>query len=118
MNVAYVDTAENFHPYECDGPGSCRHCDRRTDPSHNPAVCALCDPDYDMQPNPHRGHAAELSCVETEMRDAITDLEDCEHADADGRVQDREKWLAHYWTLTDRVLELERQRDALAKAAR
>ena len=22
-------TSEDLHPYECDGPGKCRHCDRR-----------------------------------------------------------------------------------------
>jgi hypothetical protein len=52
MTVFY-DTAENFHPFECDGKGKCRHCDRRKDSGHDPATCALCDPDYDMQPNPH-----------------------------------------------------------------
>lgn len=38
-----ICTPENMHPYECDGPGHCRHCDRRRTTSHNPATCALCD---------------------------------------------------------------------------
>jgi hypothetical protein len=52
MSVFY-DTAENFHPYECNGPGKCDHCDRDENDRHDPSQCALCDPDYDMQPNPH-----------------------------------------------------------------
>lgn len=61
MSGVYYDTSENFHPYECDGAGKCRHCDRRhvvytggegtSHYEHDPAVCALCDPEYDMQPN-------------------------------------------------------------------
>lgn len=47
----FMDTSENFHPYECDGPGKCRHCDRRKDDSHDPATCALCAP-YDHGPPP------------------------------------------------------------------
>ena len=39
----FYDHAENFHPYECDGPGKCRHCDRREEPNHDPKTCALCD---------------------------------------------------------------------------
>jgi hypothetical protein len=60
VSGVHVDTHENFHPYECDGVGKCVHCDRlqRTslltgDVLHDPATCALCDPEYDMQPNPH-----------------------------------------------------------------
>ena len=58
--TVYYDHAENFHPYECDGPGKCRHCDRavitRVDEQgtlitdHHPASCALCDPEYDHGP--------------------------------------------------------------------
>lgn len=51
---AFYDKAENFHPYECDGPGKCVHCDRFASDRHDPATCALCDPEYDMQPNEHR----------------------------------------------------------------
>jgi len=40
----------SFHPYECDGPGKCPHCDRREQPNHDPATCALCDPEYDYAP--------------------------------------------------------------------
>lgn len=59
MSVFY-DTASNFHPYECDGPGKCIHCDRRKvvfdtqgtrQVEHDPATCALCDPEYDGRPN-------------------------------------------------------------------
>jgi hypothetical protein len=58
VSAAFVDESSNFHPYECDGPGACLHCDRmqRTslmtgDVLHDPATCALCDPEYDGQPN-------------------------------------------------------------------
>ena len=47
----FLDTRENFHPYEC-GFKNCCHCDRRDDETHDPGVCALCDPEYDMMPNP------------------------------------------------------------------
>lgn len=47
----HFDTAENFHPYECNA--RCRHCARRDDETHDPGVCALCDPEYDMSPNPY-----------------------------------------------------------------
>lgn len=50
----FYDTAANFHPYECDGAGKCKHCDRVTTPDHDPATCALCDPEYDFRPNPQR----------------------------------------------------------------
>lgn len=42
--TVFVDTAENFHPWECDGPGRCRHCDQHKDDTHDPATCALCEP--------------------------------------------------------------------------
>ena len=40
--IAFVDTAENFHPWECDGQGRCRHCDRKKDDTHDPDTCAFC----------------------------------------------------------------------------
>ncbi|HWT45403.1 MAG TPA: hypothetical protein VN085_05530 [Vicinamibacterales bacterium] len=67
------DTASNFHPFECDGPGKCIHHDRvvtyrgegdqrhhaldtiedaKWTVEHDPATCALCDPEYDCAPNP------------------------------------------------------------------
>lgn len=49
--TVFVDTSENFHPYECDGPGKCRHCDRRVSEGHDPAACGLCDPAYDHGPS-------------------------------------------------------------------
>lgn len=66
--TVFFDTSSNMHPYECDGPGRCVHCDRRIVTytfgesethltghyQHHPADCALCDPDYDGQPNEHR----------------------------------------------------------------
>lgn len=39
----YIDTSENFHPYECEGAGKCRHCDRAYLADHDPYKCALCD---------------------------------------------------------------------------
>ena len=60
----HVDPAENFHPYECDGPGFCVHCDRlhivcggdegTGHYSHDPSTCELCDPSYDGLNNPYR----------------------------------------------------------------
>jgi len=57
---AFLDTSENFHPYECDGAGKCRHCDRRvivatgdegtSHYAHHPNDCPLCDPSYDGGP--------------------------------------------------------------------
>ena len=56
----FLDVAANFHPYDCDGPGKCIHCDRLHVPhpkfpkplySHDPANCELCDPEYDHLPN-------------------------------------------------------------------
>lgn len=56
---AFLDDASNFHPYECNGPGKCAHCDRQETDGHDPATCALCDPAYDFAPNPHwHGDAA------------------------------------------------------------
>ena len=47
----WLDAASNFHPYECDGPGKCVHCDRLyVTGEHDPATCALCDPAYDYGP--------------------------------------------------------------------
>lgn len=48
--MTFACVSEDFHPYECDGPGKCRHCDRREiqsahDPQgggHNPEICELC----------------------------------------------------------------------------
>ncbi len=51
MSNAHIDTASNFHPYECDGPGKCVHCDREEEREHDPATCSLCDPGYDHMPN-------------------------------------------------------------------
>lgn len=42
---AIIDPSHNFHPYECDGPGECPHCDREISTKHNPNTCALCDDD-------------------------------------------------------------------------
>lgn len=41
------------HPFECGGPGECVHCARLQLYDHNPATCALCDPEYDGSPNIH-----------------------------------------------------------------
>ena len=48
--TGFVCTSENFHPFECDGAGKCKHCDRRQTEMHDPRTCALCDPEYDMGP--------------------------------------------------------------------
>lgn len=68
MTPVFFDPSSNLHPYECGGMGKCEHCDRRIIEhtfgertthltghyAHHPAECALCDPDYDEQPNQHR----------------------------------------------------------------
>ena len=38
----FYDTPDHFHPYECNGPGHCIHCDRLVTPNHDPGHCALC----------------------------------------------------------------------------
>ena len=44
-------TTDHMHPYECDGPGKCVHCDREyrlevnhleQEREHDPATCELC----------------------------------------------------------------------------
>jgi ferredoxin len=39
----FFDTSSNFHPYECDGRGSCIHCDLTVTETHQPKTCALCN---------------------------------------------------------------------------
>jgi hypothetical protein len=41
----FIDSTSNLHPYECDGPGECLHCDREISTKHDPNTCALCDDD-------------------------------------------------------------------------
>jgi hypothetical protein len=43
--LIFIDESSNFHPYECDGPGKCIHCDRTVSTTHEPATCALCQPE-------------------------------------------------------------------------
>jgi hypothetical protein len=50
--------SDDLHPYECSGVGVCAHCDRLPSAEHNPATCALCDPEYDYAPNPFRPEQA------------------------------------------------------------
>jgi hypothetical protein len=38
----FVDPSSNFHPYECDGPGKCPHCDKTVSDQHDPETCELC----------------------------------------------------------------------------
>ena len=71
--TSYLDWSCNFHPYECDGPGKCVHCDRAFTDAHDPATCALCDPEYDGSPNEHRpapSEAGESNRQETPSSDA------------------------------------------------
>lgn len=39
----FIDPSSNMHPYECDGPGKCEHCDRAETEHHNPDKCELCN---------------------------------------------------------------------------
>ncbi len=34
--------SENLHPFECNGPGNCIHCDRIKTKNHHPMICNLC----------------------------------------------------------------------------
>jgi hypothetical protein len=43
--TVHVDPSSNLHPYECDGPGHCIHCDRAETEMHNPTDCVLCASD-------------------------------------------------------------------------
>jgi hypothetical protein len=45
----YRDPASNLHPYECNGPGKCMHCDRLVTYDHLPHECALCRADRKEQ---------------------------------------------------------------------
>lgn len=48
---AFACHNENFHPYECDGPGRCRHCDRVEQ------KCSRCDGLGWRAPDPVEGCA-------------------------------------------------------------
>lgn len=39
----FVCTRSDFHPYECNGPKKCIHCDRKKLKGHDPKKCALCN---------------------------------------------------------------------------
>ena len=53
MGFIHICFASDMHPYNCDGKGKCEHCDRAKIEGHNPATCALCDPEYDFAENPY-----------------------------------------------------------------
>jgi hypothetical protein len=59
--LIFTDESSNFHPYECDGPGNCIHCDRLVSATHEPATCALCQPEGITVTVPpcHSGETAE-----------------------------------------------------------
>ena len=50
----FVCTADDMHPYACDGPGKCIHCDRRQVKGHVPSLCVLCreTPLVERKPGP------------------------------------------------------------------
>ena len=49
----HICFADDMHPYNCDYPygGSCVHHERKVTEGHDPATCALCDPEYDFAEN-------------------------------------------------------------------
>lgn len=51
-DTGFVCGSEDFHPYECDGKGKCRHCDRAKTPDHDPDICAFCRDDAGLDPDP------------------------------------------------------------------
>jgi hypothetical protein len=42
MTAIACETAD-LHPFACDGPGKCEHCDQTITTRHDPDRCALCD---------------------------------------------------------------------------
>jgi hypothetical protein len=38
----HICFSEDMHPYNCDGPGDCIHCDGGVNEYHDPKTCALC----------------------------------------------------------------------------
>lgn len=68
---AFTDTSSNFHPYECDGPGKCPHCDRRRTEHHDPDNCALCDDTCEREP--------EWSCIVCSALIGPEDARTCAH---------------------------------------
>ena len=42
--MTFLCSTSDLHPYECDGPGRCVHCDRAVAGTHDPETCALCRP--------------------------------------------------------------------------
>jgi len=53
VKQTYVCRNEDLHPYECDGPGACMHCDRLDAEDHDPRDCELCDLDgWETEPVP------------------------------------------------------------------
>ena len=44
----FVCVAENMHPYNCNGPRRCVHCDRKTTEHHKVSRCEFCRGDYNL----------------------------------------------------------------------
>jgi len=40
--TVYLCSNQDLHPYECEGPGHCIHCDRTVTADHDPGECELC----------------------------------------------------------------------------
>lgn len=45
MSQVFFDMASNFHPFDCDGPDECVHCDRAVTDQHDPETCSFCKDD-------------------------------------------------------------------------
>lgn len=41
--TGYICGPNSFHPYECQGPKKCPHCDKVKFDGHDPDNCALCN---------------------------------------------------------------------------
>ncbi len=53
MDSVHVCYSSDMHPYNCDGPGKCHHCDTKKFEGHDPRRCWLCwDGDPDGPPGP------------------------------------------------------------------
>jgi len=61
---------EDMHPMNCDTPysGSCRHCERAQTAEHDPAICALCDPEYDHLPNKYRNTPSAITTKDEQQQ--------------------------------------------------
>ena len=80
--MIHLSTFDHQHPYNCNGPGKCSHCDKE----HDPQDCVLCA-DQPCE------HLVDYTYSDYETRDRITVCLDCKvHIK---RASEREIMLIH-----------------------